>query len=311
MAIPTYPAPYNPAAVAITGGTVVGLSKAAVRDTSAAYDVVVAATSSVPLTAERTLTIDVQNSSQTVKAANVPTDNQATAVANLANGNVSATQKNLVSSAELAVVDSLASGGWADLQARRIAALAQTATGLAAITGFRAFKLGEYVQGVSTAGTGVADALLDGGGLSFTAASWVSLTSVIVNAPKTSTWAFGFRGILPSPIAGQNSLFGLSNGTNRVCIANDQRYNYAVLHSWAGAPSDLQSTFWLDSNVRDFALLFDSAHGHAYLQVDGITALDSTALDQFPTTASGIKVYMGGGVGLFKVQQVFYAWVAP
>ena len=59
--------PYNPAAAAVTGGTATGLTKLGVRDTSAAYDAVVAATSSTPLTAERTLTVDLVNASRTLK----------------------------------------------------------------------------------------------------------------------------------------------------------------------------------------------------------------------------------------------------
>ena len=59
--------PYNPAALAATGGTATGLTKLGVRDTSAAYDAVVAATSSTPLTAERTLTVDLVNASRTLK----------------------------------------------------------------------------------------------------------------------------------------------------------------------------------------------------------------------------------------------------
>ena len=57
----------NATAVAITGGTATGLTKLGVRDTSAAYDAVVAATSSTPLTAERTLTVDLVNASRTLK----------------------------------------------------------------------------------------------------------------------------------------------------------------------------------------------------------------------------------------------------
>ena len=61
-------APYNPAAAAITGGTAIGLTKLGVRDTSAAFDAVVAATSSTPLTAERTLTFDLVNAARTLRA---------------------------------------------------------------------------------------------------------------------------------------------------------------------------------------------------------------------------------------------------
>ncbi len=57
----------NAGAVAITGGTATGLTKLGVRDTSAAYDAVVAATSSTPLSAERTLTVDLVNGSRTLK----------------------------------------------------------------------------------------------------------------------------------------------------------------------------------------------------------------------------------------------------
>lgn len=54
-------------AVAITGGTIAGLTGLGIRDTSAAFDVTVAAVSSVALTAGRTLTLDVVNAARTLK----------------------------------------------------------------------------------------------------------------------------------------------------------------------------------------------------------------------------------------------------
>jgi len=48
------------------GGTIVGLTKLGVRDTSAAFDHVIKSTSSVPLDAERTTTLDAQNQSLTL-----------------------------------------------------------------------------------------------------------------------------------------------------------------------------------------------------------------------------------------------------
>ena len=55
------------AAVAITGGTETGLTELGVRDTSAAFDMDIAATSSTALTAKRTLTVDVVNANRTMK----------------------------------------------------------------------------------------------------------------------------------------------------------------------------------------------------------------------------------------------------
>ena len=51
---------------AITGGTLSGITQLGVRDTSAAFDVTIGATSSVTLTAGRALTIDVQNAARTI-----------------------------------------------------------------------------------------------------------------------------------------------------------------------------------------------------------------------------------------------------
>lgn len=51
----------------IAGGSITGLSTLAVRDTSAAFDVTLAATSSTVLTAGRTITFDVVNAARTVK----------------------------------------------------------------------------------------------------------------------------------------------------------------------------------------------------------------------------------------------------
>ena len=55
------------AVAAFTSGTATGLTGLAIKDTSAAYDVTIAATSSVTLTAAKTLTIDVVNVSSTIK----------------------------------------------------------------------------------------------------------------------------------------------------------------------------------------------------------------------------------------------------
>lgn len=54
-------------AVAITGGTIAGLTGLAIRDTSAAFDVTLVATSSTTLTGAKTLTIDMVNASSTLK----------------------------------------------------------------------------------------------------------------------------------------------------------------------------------------------------------------------------------------------------
>jgi hypothetical protein len=60
-------APIFRGTLAITGGSAVGLTGLAIRDTSAAFDVYLAATSSVALTAARALTIDLVNASRTLK----------------------------------------------------------------------------------------------------------------------------------------------------------------------------------------------------------------------------------------------------
>lgn len=74
MSLPTQqtlkliPAPEQTSgSVAITGGVVTGLSKLAGRDTSAAYDVVLAFTSSTPATTERIITVDSQNQDWTLR----------------------------------------------------------------------------------------------------------------------------------------------------------------------------------------------------------------------------------------------------
>lgn len=56
-------------AVAITGGTIVGLTGLAIRDTSAAFDVTIAAVSSTVLTAGRTLTLNMVNAARSIKLA--------------------------------------------------------------------------------------------------------------------------------------------------------------------------------------------------------------------------------------------------
>lgn len=60
-------------AVAITGGTIAGLTGLAIRDTSAAFDVTIAGTSSTALTAGRTLTLDLVNAARTLKLTGNPT----------------------------------------------------------------------------------------------------------------------------------------------------------------------------------------------------------------------------------------------
>ena len=53
----------------VNGGTHTGITSLGIRDTSAAYDVTLAAVSSTTLTAGRTLTLDVVNSARTIKLA--------------------------------------------------------------------------------------------------------------------------------------------------------------------------------------------------------------------------------------------------
>lgn len=57
----------------IAGGSVTGLTALAIRDTSAAFDITLAATSSTTLTAGRTLTLDVVNAARTLKLTGNPT----------------------------------------------------------------------------------------------------------------------------------------------------------------------------------------------------------------------------------------------
>jgi hypothetical protein len=72
----------------IAGGSHTGITSLGIRDTSAAFDVTLAATSSTTLTAGRTLTIDVVNAARTVKlggnlthGANFTTDSNAISIA--------------------------------------------------------------------------------------------------------------------------------------------------------------------------------------------------------------------------------------
>jgi len=81
----------------IAGGSITGLTALAVRDTSAAYDVTVAATSSTTLTAGRTVTLDVVNAARSVKlggnlsfGANFTTDATGT-ISFVTSGNTSVT----------------------------------------------------------------------------------------------------------------------------------------------------------------------------------------------------------------------------
>ena len=60
-------------AAAFTSGTLSGLTGLAIRDTSAAFDVTLAATSSTTLTAGRILTFDVVNAARTIKLSGNPT----------------------------------------------------------------------------------------------------------------------------------------------------------------------------------------------------------------------------------------------
>lgn len=53
----------------INGGTLTGITSLAIRDTSAAFDVTIAATSSSALTAGRTLTLDMVNAARSIKLA--------------------------------------------------------------------------------------------------------------------------------------------------------------------------------------------------------------------------------------------------
>lgn len=69
----------------ISGGSITGLTGLAIRDTSAAFDVTLAATSSTALTAGRTVTLDVVNAARTVKlAGNIDIANNFTTAGNFA-----------------------------------------------------------------------------------------------------------------------------------------------------------------------------------------------------------------------------------
>lgn len=105
----------NASAVAITGGTIAGLTGFAIRDTSAAFDVTIAATSGTALTAGRTLTLNMGNVAHTLAfgtTANTITFPNAASdtVAMLGVGNTfSAVQTISVNGANQLVVKALAS----------------------------------------------------------------------------------------------------------------------------------------------------------------------------------------------------------
>ena len=210
----------------------------------------------------------------------------------------SSTDKNLITDAEKAVVDSLATGGWGDLQKKRAQSL------VPALTDLYPFKLGGFPNGVPTLGTGVTDSGLTGGCLTFANASYIALSPIIVANCKTSPWAFGYRGRCGS----LESYVVLTNGTNRVGIYSSNAAPYLQIDTWYGDTVRLQSSWAIDPAVdHDFAVLFNLTS--LYLTVDGVVVATQSTLTQVPTTAGYLAIYVNSGN--VKARQAFYAWVAP
>jgi hypothetical protein len=93
-------------------------------------------------------------------------------------------------------LSTLASGGWYDLQARRMEALGF------GLTGFWCRHLGD----IETLPTGVTDAALAGGGWTIAAGAqssdYVWLSRKVQANPRTGTWALAWRGSFKAPQAG-------------------------------------------------------------------------------------------------------------
>lgn len=150
---------------AITGGTLTGLTGLAIRDTSAAFDVTLAATSSTALTAGRTFTLDLVNAARTLKLTGNPT------LADWFDQSVKTTASPTfdapigTTSVTAPLVKSAAG-----------AALALTATAPAAITTAQAGSAITLTASAAVAGSSVAGAAT-GGGFTFTAGAAARLTS--------------------------------------------------------------------------------------------------------------------------------------
>jgi hypothetical protein len=207
----------NASAVAVTGGTLAGLTGFAIRDTSAAFDVTVAATSSVALTAGRILIIDVVNAARTLKFGSnltIATDPGAVSGAVKSNGAGTFTQAACADLSNAAAscstdatnANNISSG---TLPAARLGGLSNIVNQLTVDTNLN--NTGSYFDGPSTAqgtsgtwfASGVVTVLDTAGGAAITCKLWDGTTVIastgLNTAGANSVSTIALSGILATP----------------------------------------------------------------------------------------------------------------
>lgn len=179
----------------IAGGSITGLTTFAIRDTSAAFDVTLAATSSTTLTAGRTLTVDVVNAARTLKlGANVDVSGALTLSTALTvqTGAVTLTAQSGGSSVTLPTSGTLATTGnlsqFAATTSAQLAGVISDETGSGALVFGTAPTVSGIVQG-SASSTTDADATVDASTTTYY--SWIQSASATARTISVSNLTAG------------------------------------------------------------------------------------------------------------------------
>jgi hypothetical protein len=264
--------------VAITGGTVAGLTKLGIRDTSAAYDVDIAAVSSVALTLDRTLTVDVKNASMTLQM----TGNAALQGTNTGDETLAtiSTKTGLVK-------------GWYDDVAGFVKSVDSTLTNL------RPCDCGLWPV-PSLFGAHLIAAPLDGGAITQFFDGYQALSGPVVLDIGTSHWAVAFDAVIPQPVTNRYGWLSMHfDDTHLVSIGHAYDWSVAAqthLNTWTvngsgGGNATNQYNILADGLRHTFIILFNGTNVKFY--VDGV--LKDTITTNLPTGGAGsVAIYSRG-----------------
>jgi hypothetical protein len=266
----TTPAAGTFTALTGTSGALTGLTTLAIRDTSAAFDVTLAATSSTTITAGRTLTFDVANAARTLKLTGNPT------LADWFDQSV----KAAASPTFVTVTAALVGNATTATSAASLSVSGQT--GLLSVTGLASTNRIKTVRDAT-------DTILELGGSYTPSGTWTNLTlaSPAMSGSPTA----------PTPTAGDNTTLVATTAFVTAAV------NTAILGLDTKTPCRVASTANLNGTY--LAGVLTNAGTLAALSIDGVSvATNDRVLLKDQTTGANNGLYVVTTVGSGAV-----AWV--
>jgi hypothetical protein len=222
---------------------------------------------------------------------------------------VTANTQGAMPAPDKAKLDTLAAGGWLDLQARRIAATVVDGSGNSLLNGLRSIAL-------PAVATGIADYPIAGGARSCTRGAtgapsydWAYISDVLLVDPGSHAWALAIRARLTG--VGSFTFMGLvgdgSSTGNGVQIEHFGTNYLNIYLNNTGQTTAVSTATVSGSGFRDHILSFDGTT--VRLSVDGTLVGFTTTLTNMPTGNMRIGVNALNEAAI--ITDIAFAYVRP